>query len=81
MTQLGLRKAGLLDQATMCEFDALCLTSVEPLASDEIRALRERERVSQPVFAYYPISGRMRLASGNEERSDRMGRYSNCLIL
>ena len=53
MTQLGLRKAGLLDQATMCEFDALCLTSVEPLASDEIRALRERERVSQPVFAYY----------------------------
>ncbi|HEY1605021.1 MAG TPA: hypothetical protein VGF77_05440 [Allosphingosinicella sp.] len=37
----------------MREFDALCLTPVEPLAPDEIRALREREKVSQPIFAHY----------------------------
>jgi len=52
-TVAGLRKAGLVDKATMREFDALCLTPVEPLTPQEIRALREREEVSQPVFAHY----------------------------
>lgn len=49
----AVRKAGLVDKATMREFDALRLTPVEPLAPEEIRALREREQVSQPVFAHY----------------------------
>ena len=49
----GLHKAGLVDQATMRSFDALCLTTVEKLSPAEIRALREREHVSQPVFARY----------------------------
>lgn len=52
-TAAGLHRAGLLDEVTMREFDALCLTPVERLSPDEIRALRERERVSQPVFAHY----------------------------
>lgn len=52
-TAAGLHKSGLIDKATMREFDALCLTPVEPLSADEIRALREREQVSQPVFAHY----------------------------
>ncbi|MCW8307636.1 DNA-binding transcriptional regulator [Acidiphilium sp. PA] len=42
-----------MDKATMREFDALCLTPVAPLTPEEIRALREREQVSQPVFAHY----------------------------
>ena len=49
----GLHKAGLVDQATMRSFDALCLTTVEKLAPEEIRALREREQVSQAVFSRY----------------------------
>ncbi len=49
----GLHRAGLVDKATMREFDALCLSPVEPLTAEEIRALREREQVSQPVFAHY----------------------------
>jgi putative transcriptional regulator len=52
-TAAGLHKAGLVDKATMREFDAMCLTPVEPLSPEEIRALREREQVSQPVFAHY----------------------------
>jgi putative transcriptional regulator len=52
-TAAGLHKGGLVDKATMREFDALCLTPVEPLTPEEIRALREREQVSQPVFAHY----------------------------
>lgn len=52
-TAASLHKAGLVDKATMREFDALCLTPVEPLTPQEIRDLREREQVSQPVFAHY----------------------------
>ena len=52
-TAAGLHKAGLVDKATMREFDVLCLTPVEALTPDEIRALREREQVSQHVFAHY----------------------------
>jgi putative transcriptional regulator len=52
-TAAGLHKSGLVDKATMREFDALCLTPVSPLTPKEIRALREREQVSQPVFAQY----------------------------
>jgi putative transcriptional regulator len=52
-TANGLYRAGVIDKATMREFDALCLTSVTPMAPEEIRALREREQVSQPVFAGY----------------------------
>ncbi|SMF84117.1 transcriptional regulator, XRE family [Tistlia consotensis] len=49
----GLHKAGLVDQATMRSFEALCLTTVEKLSPAEIRALREREQVSQAVFSRY----------------------------
>jgi len=52
-TAAGLFEAGIVDKATMREFDALCLTPVETLSPAEIRELREREKVSQPVFAHY----------------------------
>ena len=48
----SVRKAasGLHDNG---EFDALWPSPVDPFSPDEIRALREREQVSQPVFALY----------------------------
>jgi len=49
----GFHRLGLVDKATMREFDASCLTSVPPLSPEEIVALREREGVSQGVFAHY----------------------------
>ncbi len=52
-TIAGLHRTRLVDKATMREFDALCLTPVAPMAPEEIRALREHEQVSQPVFASY----------------------------
>lgn len=48
-----LAKAGLIDKATMREFDAGCLTTVEPMAPADIKTLRDREQVSQAVFAAY----------------------------
>jgi putative transcriptional regulator len=52
-TASDLHDADVMDKRTMRRFDELCLTPVRPLAPEEIRALRERERVSQAVFARY----------------------------
>lgn len=45
--------AGVVSRETLRTFDELCLSPAPPLAAGEIRALREREHVSQPVFAAY----------------------------
>ncbi len=45
--------AGIVSKQTMREFDDLCLASVAPMPPEEIRQLRERELVYQPVFARY----------------------------
>ena len=52
-TAAGLHRSGIMDKATMRRFDALCLAPVQQFSPDEIRELREREQVSQPVFAHY----------------------------
>ncbi len=49
----GLHEIGAIDKQTMREFDETCLTTVHPLAPEEIRAICEREHISQPVFARY----------------------------
>ena len=52
-TASGLFNAGLIDRQTMRRFDESCLTPVHNFTGKEIRALREREDVSQTVFARY----------------------------
>jgi putative transcriptional regulator len=47
----GLRKAGVMDQLTLREFDQLCLVLIEPLQPKQIRHIRETSGVSQAVFA------------------------------
>lgn len=49
----ALHAVGAISKVTMHEFDAACLEVVERLKPSDIRALREREHVSQPVFAQY----------------------------
>jgi len=52
-TAEALHGAGVMDKQTMRKFDDACLTLVQPLSAGEIRELREREGVSQAVFARY----------------------------
>jgi len=52
-TASGLYEAGMIDKQTMRRFDESCLTPVRDFTADEIRNLREREEVSQTVFARY----------------------------
>jgi putative transcriptional regulator len=46
-------EVGIVSRETLRTFDHACLKPADPLAPSEIRALREREHVSQPVFAAY----------------------------
>ena len=52
-TAKGLHDAGVMDKETMRKFDVMCLTPVRPLTAKQIRALRQREKASQAVFARY----------------------------
>jgi putative transcriptional regulator len=49
----GLHQAGAIDKQTMREFDDDCLIEAPALGPEEIRAIREGEQVSRPVFARY----------------------------
>lgn len=52
-TVSGMHRAGTVDKATMRHFDETCLSVPLLLAPADIKQLRERHRVSQPVFARY----------------------------
>jgi len=52
-TASDLFELDLIDKKSMRHFDESCLTPVRDLTGKEIRALRERENVSQVVFARY----------------------------
>lgn len=49
----GMYRAGTIGKNTMRNFDELCLTVPEPIGPRQIKQLRERYNVSQPVFARY----------------------------
>jgi putative transcriptional regulator len=44
---------GAIDKTTMRKFGASCLTSPPVLKPAQIKKLRQRLRISQPVFARY----------------------------
>ena len=50
-TAQGLADAGVMAKRTMRAFDEMCLTPVEDMSPEKIRALRLRENASQAVFA------------------------------
>jgi len=52
-TMEALHSVGAIDKQTMRRFDEACLTPVRTLTPKQIKAIREREHVSQTVFANY----------------------------
>jgi putative transcriptional regulator len=65
-----LHAANIMDATTMREFDILCLPPVENLTPKQIKNLRLREHVSQPVFAKY--------LNGSKVRNIQEEHHSNC---
>lgn len=52
-TAKELKGAGLLDEMTMHEFDAVCLPPVKDYSPRQIKRIRLRYQASQAVFAAY----------------------------
>jgi putative transcriptional regulator len=46
-------KVGALDKATMRSFDVACIAVPESFEPEQIKQIRESQRVSQPIFARY----------------------------
>jgi putative transcriptional regulator len=52
-TMDALHQIGAIDKRTMRDFDATCLKPAAAMEPNDIKALRDREYVSQPIFALY----------------------------
>lgn len=48
-----LHEVGAVYKRTLCAFDEAYLAPAMPLLPEEIKAVREAQHVSQPVFARY----------------------------
>ena len=48
-----LRDAGVMDEVSLKEFDALCLPPVKEYSAVQIQRIRKRSKASQGVFAAY----------------------------
>jgi putative transcriptional regulator len=44
---------GAIDKATMREFDESCIAEVSDIRPEQIKKIRQRSHVSQPIFARY----------------------------
>jgi putative transcriptional regulator len=66
----ALHDINAIDKQTMRRFDDACLTPIWPLTPQEIKAIREREHVSQTVFANY-LNVTTSLVSKCERRQER----------
>jgi putative transcriptional regulator len=49
----GMYRAGTIDKATMRQFDESYLSVPAQMEPERIKRIREKQRVSQPVFARY----------------------------
>ncbi len=52
-TAHDLHDAGVMDEVTMREFDAMALPPVKQYTAVQIKRIRTRNKVSQPVFAKF----------------------------
>ena len=50
---LALHGVGAIDKATMRKFDESCITKTPTFEATQIKQIRERAKVSQPIFAMY----------------------------
>jgi putative transcriptional regulator len=52
-TAQGFYEAGVMDEQTMREFDAMCLPPIKNYTPAQIKRIRKRNKASQAVFAAY----------------------------
>lgn len=79
---MGLHKSGLVNKKTMREFDVLCLKNIHELKPEDIKQIREKEHVSQSLFAAYlntSVSAIRKWESGEKKPSGMALRLLNLI--
>ena len=77
-----LQKSGLVNKKTMREFDILCLKNIHEMKPIDIKHLREKEHVSQSLFAAYlntSLSAVRKWESGEKKPSGMALRLLNLI--
>ena len=77
----GMLAAGTIDKETMRTFDEDCLVIPQELSPGEIKALREDNHVSQPVFARYLNTSQSTVQTGQRSSSFRSCKSTGCKCL
>ena len=73
---------GSLDKKTMREFDVLCLTPVQKMTPEKIRALREREKTSaSATVVSMTVARRGRMSEEASHRFHGPGLWSGDLVM
>jgi putative transcriptional regulator len=75
----ALHEIGTVDKQTMREFNEACLSPIVVLAPDEIKAIRVKEHISQPVFSRY-LNVSKNLVSDWERGIKKPGGPALCLL-
>jgi len=74
-----LHDAGFMDDVTMREFDALCLTPCPDYTADDVVRIRTKSRASQSVFAAFLNVGKTTVAAWEQGTKKPSGPASKLL--
>jgi putative transcriptional regulator len=74
-----LHKVGAMDKITLREIEELAVPKVRKFGADEIRQIREKNLVSQPVFASYMNVGKSTVAQWEQGRKKPSGSAARLL--
>lgn len=77
-TMQALRDVGAIGKQTMRRFDDACLTPIRQLKPEEVKAIREKEHISQTVFANYLNVTSSLVSKRSAAKSGLPGLRSNC---
>ena len=78
---VDLNRVGAIDKLTLRQIEALAVPDVPSYTGDEIREIRERNHVSQPVFASYLNVGRSTVAQWEQGKKTPSGSAARLLDL
>lgn len=78
---IDLHEVGAMDKATLRDIEELAIPKVPEYSAEQIRLIRERNHVSQPIFAHYMNVGRTTVAQWEQGKKKPGGSAARLLDL
>lgn len=76
---IDLHEVGAMDKATLRDIEELAIPKVPEYSAKQIRWIRERNHVSQPIFANYMNVGRTTVAQWEQGKKKPSGSAARLL--